>query len=650
MPEVSRACPSCNRDIPLDAVHCPHCGADLPTSLIVESKPTVTAAKDALRDRLQAALGSGFELGPKLGEGGFGVVYRARDVRLRRDVAVKLLRRELVSSEGFVERFEREAQALAALRHANIVPVYSIGEQDELIFLVMPFVAGKTLTEYLRAHSGRLPLDEVATILRAVGGALSAAHAVGLVHRDIKPDNIMLEGPNRHPLLMDFGIAKTGQTPGGVGLTATGMVMGTPLYMSPEQATADPSIDGRSDIYSLGVLAYQLFTGQVPFNGDSIFAVLNQHLTTPVPEVRSLRPEVPAKVSAALRRAMAKKPAERFQRVEEFIDALEGRGDAAMPRQSSIPGIRTVVAAMLGVFLLAVAAVVFWKGSAPVASAPVRAELRAQGVWLRLGAATAPWDRALSLATLGISGLDEVSLPAHDKTPARTVATPTLYLKAIRPDSGGISIDPIQLPAQTVIALKPTGAAGVVQLTLGDSLPSIPVSVSGSIAVSVQDAPTDTIPFSIAQIQLAASRGPLDFELGFVATSAAHPLVSLDVVGVSLEDVNRYRDEEQVSDQLVSTIDSGSFALAGQASHILKKGEALRLPGFKGSVRDVAVDSQSVALTLEGTVDSLPASLGKVPTVLQVFWSNHPLASTGAGLAYVALLALVGLYWKKGTR
>ncbi len=616
---------------------------------MVEPKPTVTAAKDALRDRLQAALGAGFELGPKLGEGGFGVVYRARDVRLRRDVAVKLLRRELVSSEGFVERFEREAQALAALRHANIVPIYSIGEQDELIFLVMPFVSGKTLTEYLREH-GTLSLDEAAVILRAVGDALAAAHAVGLVHRDIKPDNIMLEGPKRHPLLMDFGIAKTGQTPGGVGLTATGMVMGTPLYMSPEQAVSDPNLDSRSDIYSLGVLAYQLFTGQLPFSGDSIFAVLNQHLTTPVPEPRTLRPEIPATLSAALRRAMAKKPAERFQRVEDFIDALEGRGGAAIPRRLSMPGIPTVLAAMFGAFLLAVGAVVFWKGSAPVASTPIRAELRAQGVWLRLGTQAAPWDRPLNLASLGISGLDEVSLPAHDKIPARTVATPTLYLKAIRPDSGSISIDPIQLPARSLIALKPTGAVGVVQLTIGDSMPSIPVSVSGRIAVSVQDQPVDTIPFSIAQIQLAATHGPLDFELGFVETSAAHPLVPLDIVGVSFEDVNRYRDEEQVSDQVVSTIDSGSFALAGRPSHILKKGEALRLPGFRGSVRDVAVDSQSVALTLEGSVDSLPASLGTVPTVLQVFWSNHPVAAVGAGLLYLALFMLVGLYWKKGTR
>jgi hypothetical protein len=186
---------------------------------------------------------------------------------------------------------------------------------------------------------------------------------------------------------------------------------------------------------------------------------------------------------------------------------------------------------------------------------------------------------------------------------------------------------------------------------MGDSLPSIPVSVSGRIAISVQDQPVDTIPFSIDQIQLAATHGPLDFQLGFEGSAVARPLVPLDVVGVSFEDVNRYRDEEQVSDQRVSTIDSGSLGLTigNRPPHTLKKGEELRLPGFKGAVRDIAVDSQAVALTLEGTVDSLPASLGKVPNVLQVFWSEHPLASTGAGLVYLALFVLVGLYWKRGT-
>ncbi len=663
MSQVTRECTSCRRPIPAESAVCPHCGADLPTSLIgdalVPPLPTGRGGQgerpesDPLRDRLQAALGAGFELGARLGEGGFGVVYRARDVRLRRDVAVKLLRRELVSTQGFVERFEREAQALAALRHPNIVPVYSIGDNDDLIFLVMPFVSGVTLTEYLREH-GRLSLGEAEQILQAVGGALSAAHAVGLVHRDIKPDNIMLEGPKRLPLLMDFGIAKSGQTGGGagaVGLTATGMVMGTPLYMSPEQATADPSVDSRSDIYSLGVLAYQLFTGQLPFTGDSIYAVLNQHLTTPVPEARTVRPDIPPRISAALRQAMAKKPAERFQHVEDFLEALEGRGRAA-PRRT-MPGTRTLLAAANLVLLLALAAAVFWKGSTRVARAPVQAHLRADGVWLRLGSPVAPWDKALTLSSLGLSGLQDVSLPAVGKQPTRTVSTPTLYLKAVRPDSGTISIDPIRLPAGSLIALKPAGSAGVVQLTIGDSLPSIPVSVNGRMSVNMADQPVDTIPFHIDQIQLAATHGPLDFELGFPGIAVAHPLVPLDIVGVSFEDINRYRnDEEQDSDTRVSTIDSGSFALTNgaRAPHILGKGEELPLHGFRGSIRDIAVDSQSVALTLEGTVDSLPASLGKFPSLLQVFWSDHTIAAAAAGAVYAALLVLVALYWRKGTR
>jgi len=683
MPQVIRSCPSCSKTVPADALVCPHCGAELPTSLIgvvapSQDSPTSLIAgasvagevqkapgsqvqrggtlgehePDPLRDRLQAALGNGFELGARLGEGGFGVVYRARDVRLRRDVAVKLLRRELVSAQGFVERFEREAQALAALRHPNIVPVYSIGDQDDLIFLVMPFVSGVTLTDYLREH-GRLSVEEAEQILRDVGGALSAAHAVGLVHRDIKPDNIMLEGPKKLPLLMDFGIAKTGQTSGGAsapGLTATGMVMGTPYYMSPEQATADPAVDARSDIYSLGVLAYQLFTGQLPFTGDSIYAVLSQHLTTPVPEARSVRPDIPPRISAAVHRAMAKKPDERFQRVEEFLEALGRRGPAL--RRRAKPGTRTLLAAGNLVLLLALAAVVLSKGSARVARAPVHADVRAEGVWLRTASRVAPWERALTLSSLGLTGLEAVSLPAVDKKPARTVATPSLYIKAVRPDSGSITIDPIQLPAGSLIVLKPAQSAGLVQMTIGDSLPAIPVTVSGRMTVNLSDQPVDTIPFHIDQIQLAATHGPIDFDLGFPGAQAVRPLVPLDIVGVSFEDINRFRDEDQGSDQVVSTIDSGGIAVTSGSKtlHTLKKGEALRLHGFRGTITNVVVDSQTVALTLDGSVDSLPASLGTFPTVLQVFWSEHTIASAALGLVYLALLAVIVLYWKKGTR
>ncbi|HEY6238016.1 MAG TPA: hypothetical protein VIZ68_02375, partial [Thermoplasmata archaeon] len=334
----------------------------------------------------------------------------------------------------------------------------------------------------------------------------------------------------------------------------------------------------------------------------------------------------------------------------EFLDALEGRRSAGLPKPGPSSRRRTLLAAANLVLLLALAGVVWWKGSVSVARAPVHAELRAEGVWLRLGSAVAPWDKALILSSLGISGLEAVSLPAHGKLPAATLSTPTLFLKAVHPDSGGISIDPIRLPARSLVALKPTGAQGIVALTIGDSLPAIPVSVSGSIVVTVQDQAVDTVAFRIDQIQLAATHGPIDFELGFAGSGVVRPLVPLDIVGVSFEDVNRFRDEEQASDQRVSTIDSGSFGLSGRSPQILKKGDALALHGFQGSVRDIAVDSQAVALTLEGTVDSIPASLGKFPSILQVFVSQHPLASAGAGVVYAALFVLVGLYWKRSTR
>jgi hypothetical protein len=189
-------------------------------------------------------------------------------------------------------------------------------------------------------------------------------------------------------------------------------------------------------------------------------------------------------------------------------------------------------------------------------------------------------------------------------------------------------------------------------MTIGDSLPAIPVTVSGRMTVNLSDLPVDTIPFHIDQIQLAATHGPIDFDLGFPSAQAVRPLVPLDVVGVSFEDINRFRDEEQGSDQVVSTIDGGGIAVTSgsQPLHTLKKGEALRLHGFRGTITNVTVDSQTVALTLDGSVDSLPASLGTFPTVLQVFWSEHTMAAAGAGLVYLALLAMVVLYWKKGTR
>lgn len=651
MPSATRTCGKCGKAMPADSLFCPLCGADTPTMLASDLEATMVGEPDSSRSRLQAALGGGFEVGDKLGEGGFGEVFRARDVRLKRNVAVKLLRRELLVAKEFVERFEREAQALAALRHPNIVPVYSIGEAGDVVYIVMPFIEGVTLTKYLKEHRP-LPLEEARRILVAVGGALGAAHAVGLVHRDVKPDNVMLEGPERLPLLMDFGIAKPQQTSaGGKGLTTKGMVLGTPLYMSPEQATADPEVDGRADIYSLGVLAFEMFTGTLPYDGDSVQAVIGHHLTTPPPEARSVRPDIPAPVSEALRRAMAKRPGERFQHVEEFLEALSGGGKPQPTRAGIRFGVRRLVAAGLGVGLLAGAVVAIRKGLERVERAPIQGTIQAGLARFRISAEAAPWDKALVMGSLGISGLERVSLPAVGTHPAIAAESPTLFLQALDPDSARITIDPIRVPARTLIGVRPTGAPGVVQLSLGDSLPIMPVSVRGRIAVSLPDRPVDTVPFVIDQIQLAASNGVLDLELGLGAGGGAvQPLASLPVAGVSFDDVSRFRSEEDASEEQVSTISGGTLALTGPGgrAHTLAPGEALALRGFQGTLRDLTVDSMTVGLTLDGTIDSLPSALGAMPNRLQALWAQHPVGAAGAGVVYLACLGLITLLWRRG--
>ena len=244
----SRDCPSCKTPIPDAALFCSNCGAATPTGAVPTEASVSLAARPGeeveSRDRLQLALGDGFEVRTLLGQGGFGLVFTAFDKRLKRDLAVKVLRTELAKAGSFLDRFEREAMTAAQLRHPNIVPIYSIGEKDGLAYIVMPLIQGETLQALLE-RDGPLPLAESCRILVDAAGALAAAHSVGLIHRDIKPDNIMLEGPERRVLLMDFGIAKMLSNSDAT-LTGTGVLIGTPLYMSPEQAGGDRDVDQRS--------------------------------------------------------------------------------------------------------------------------------------------------------------------------------------------------------------------------------------------------------------------------------------------------------------------------------------------------------------------------------------------------------------------
>lgn len=285
--------------------------------------PTSSTPDADLSARLGRALSPAYELDRELGRGGMAIVYRARDTRLKRYVAVKLLPPELAFRVDIRSRFLREAETAAQLNHPNIVSIFSVDERDGLVYFVMAFVQGGSLGDRLR-QSGVLPIDDVRRILRELSDALGYAHRNGVVHRDIKPDNILLDRDTGRAMITDFGIARAAGGAEGTRLTATGVSMGTPAYMSPEQCSGDRDIDGRSDLYSLGAMAYQMLTGQPPFAGTSTPAVMMKHVTeTPVPP-RNHRAEIPGDLERIVLKLLEKDPANRFATGEDVVAALDG--------------------------------------------------------------------------------------------------------------------------------------------------------------------------------------------------------------------------------------------------------------------------------------------------------------------------------------
>ena len=256
----------------------------------------------------------------ELGRGGMATVYLAEDVRHHRRVAVKVLRPELAATLGS-DRFFHEITVAARLQHPHILPLLDSGEAGGSYFYVMPYVAGESLRERV-ARTGELPVDQAVRILLEVVDALAAAHAAGIVHRDIKPDNVMLSG--RHAMVMDFGVAKAvSEATGRHQLTSAGVALGTPAYMAPEQAAADPHLDHRVDIYAVGTLAYELLTGHPPFSGGSSQEVLAAHMTRAPEQVSLRRPAVPPALAAVVMKCLEKRPADRYQTAEELLAQLE---------------------------------------------------------------------------------------------------------------------------------------------------------------------------------------------------------------------------------------------------------------------------------------------------------------------------------------
>ena len=321
--------------------------------------------------QLSTALAGRYTIVREIGAGGMATVFLARDERHDRNVALKVLNPELGAVLG-VDRFLSEIKVTANLQHPNLLPLFDSGEANGLLFYVMPFVEGESLRARLDRER-QLPVDEAIRIAAAIAGALDYAHARGVIHRDLKPENVLIQAGQ--PVVADFGIALAVSNAGGARVTQTGLSLGTPQYMSPEQATGDRVIDGRSDIYSLGAMLYEMLVGDPPHTASTAQALIAKVVTDTPRSVRASRPAVPEHVDAAVARALEKLPADRWETGREFADALQGRGftmasTAFRPAGSRKPTIRErlrdpITASALAVAFVAVAAAA-WSTRRPI--------------------------------------------------------------------------------------------------------------------------------------------------------------------------------------------------------------------------------------------------------------------------------------------
>ena len=283
------------------------------------TEPATTAEDVQFLEQLKRALGADYRIDRMIGEGGMGRVYAAADVRLGRNVAIKVIRPELAGARAFLDRFRKEGTALAKFRHPGIVPIYDIREHDGLIYYMMPLIEGDTLRAKLEQR-GKLSPKETQRILIELCDCLAATHRAGIIHRDIKPENIILEGFFSSALLMDFGVAKATLSES---TTDSGIAVGPPTYMSPEQASGDQSADHRSDLYSVGVLGYHMLTGKPPFTGRSAHQIIAGHVAELPAPIRRINPSVPKGLADAIERCLEKSPDNRFQNAMALSEALQ---------------------------------------------------------------------------------------------------------------------------------------------------------------------------------------------------------------------------------------------------------------------------------------------------------------------------------------
>ncbi|MBA2459171.1 MAG: serine/threonine protein kinase, partial [Gemmatimonadales bacterium] len=319
-------CSSCLAPLREGTTHCPRCGPGS-LALISSERPAAVprGVDEAGAARLGRALGEQYRVMRLVGRGGFAEVYEVVDTDLQRRLAVKVLRADLPWGPGTLARFKQEARAIARLSHPNTVPIHFVGEGEGLVFYAMPYVEGRTLAELLRTE-GPLPAERALALVEPLLDALQQAHDHGLVHRDVKPDNILIDSASGRPLLLDFGIVK--YLDGPPHLTESGFIVGTPLYMSPEQALGS-RVDARTDLYGVGAVLFQLLTGAPPFEGADSQEIVGRHIREPVPLAALSRDGIPPWLARIVVRCMAKHPDDRYPSARALRDALRA-GRAAM--------------------------------------------------------------------------------------------------------------------------------------------------------------------------------------------------------------------------------------------------------------------------------------------------------------------------------
>ena len=363
-------CRECAAALPAEARFCLQCGAR------VQSAPDQIA--DPLRDTLEQAIGFQYRIERLLGRGGMGAVYLAHELALDRDVAIKVLPPEQGGTPQMRARFKHEARTAARLTHPNIVPLYTFGEVDGLMYFVMGYVAGDSLATRLR-REGTLSPDTVRVFLADLAGALDYAHRQGIVHRDLKPDNILIDIDSGAPRLTDFGIAKAPMAGGQ--LTMTGQIVGTPHYMSPEQARGQADIDARSDLYSLGVMAYEMLSGRRPFDVENPLEALTQRLTKSPPPLISVAPGVDGDLADAVMKCLEREPANRWPGARTLRDAMAivDEGEDPLP-------IRLLKISVMMLAAALVAATYLWIFKGPIAGMSIVTALAIPFVFLASGA------------------------------------------------------------------------------------------------------------------------------------------------------------------------------------------------------------------------------------------------------------------------